>query len=274
MKARIVAPILSIILAVSAVESSAAAWEMKSVVVNDYPMCTASLNLGASDILRPVGHPRSFSLMVVPWTLTERRERGEEETKPVMYLRGFGPHHTRSRVSPTGFQLFNCWLRGYDVGEVVEHCELDDSEHRITYRIGREDTEEAWVSVGTNPGKAILYGEGRSNVPATFTRATQYSIWLDHPDEMFATNEPRTISINAGGNTRPDPNGLVSPSVLRFELRDAKWAMAWMQRCAQRHLDTGRLASSGVGESLLGPDGDFPFVPGMFDETSEPIDDW
>ena len=265
MKARIVAPVLSIILAVSVVESSAAAWDMKSVVINNFPMCTASLPIGANDVLRPFGQPRSLILTVLPWTLTERRERGEEETKPVTWLRGFGPHHTRSRVSPTEFGLYNCWLRGNDE-DVVEHCEVDRDEHRITYRIGNGDTEEAWVSVGTNPGYANLYGEGRSRVPAQVSRAAQYSIWLDHPDEMFATNEPRTININAGGNTRPDRNGLVSPSVLRFELRDAKWAMAWLQRCAQRHLDTGRLASSGVGESLLGPDGGFPFVPGMFDE--------
>lgn len=77
---------------------------------------------------------------------------------------------------------------------------------------------------------------------------------------MFATDERQVVRINAGGNSRPDVNGFISPSELRFELWDARSMRAAVQRCAERHLEAGLLEwptadADGDAELWTGPDG-------------------
>ena len=154
-------------------------------------------------------------------------------------------------------------------GTYSRRCNVDEVEHRITYRIDNGDRQEAWVEVHSGHSWVTLY-EGQSG-PAAFNHQGQSSVWWDYPDELFATNDRQLLRVDAGGNTRLDVNGLVSPSSLLIELWNGRQVMAQLQRCAQRYVDDGLLRAwqppTGVGELLLGPNGRVLGIPGGFDAS-------
>ena len=263
----------SVLLTVAGVGQSAFAWELYHWKMHaSFGHCAATLNVQRA----------ALRWTIAGYTVRERRNAGQDETKPILFINGFSPHHTRPRPSTLRFGLVTCWLDGG-----VRRCENFRTEHRITYRIGNGDREEAWVGVGSSHGNIALHPQEAApgHTPLPFTPAeiwpaSQSSAWWDWPDELFATNDRQLLRLDAGGNTRPDLNGLVSPTSLLVELWNARSVMAQLQRCAQRYLDDGLLgdAPTGVGELPLGPNGrvlGIPVdphghvldIPGGFDES-------
>lgn len=263
MKKRIGAHVSALVCA-AGMSLPAAAWEVTSYVHNfgrsggednRSGLCHATLPIGYGHL----GANRGFSgrtsfmaLVLGAGTVAARRQAGEDEMKPFLYLWGYGPHHTRSRPSghPVTQGVPRCSL--VPDGKGLVDCNVPHIEHRITYKLGRERPQEAWLLVAMHYGSLMLEELTGVFYAGRVFDAAQYSIWMDWPEEIFATDERQVLHINAGGNSRPDINGLTSPSSLRIELWDSASVMAQLQRCADRHMTNGVFAlPEGADPSVL-----------------------
>ena len=256
----------SVLLAVSAVESSAGDWDLKHAVYGSggqtrFGVCSATLDIGPSS--QPITRYMRWSIS--GGSVFLRRVNGEDETKPMLIVAGFGPHYTRSRDPLVAFPLPRCWLDRDDDGEIEERCEYPPTEHRITYRIGNGDREEAWVKVASSSGYRWFESVG-AFLPDHW-RGGIASNWWDWPDELFATNDRQLLRLDAGGNSRPNRAGWTSPSSLLIELRDARSVMAQLQRCAQRYRDAGLFDQIRFGNGDGDPHGHVLGMPGGFDAS-------
>ena len=248
------APCVSALVCAAGMSLPAAAWEVTSAVEGsgEYRtgFCTATLPIGLG------GVDKSMRVGIDGGTVWLRQLLGEDELKPLLFLHGFGPHHTRSRTAEIG--LDRCSLvSGESDSTAVVGCVTAYTEHRVSYRMGREALSDAWLLVGSDHG-TVTVGQALSGQDGVFAGGVsephQYSLWWDYPEEIFATDDRQVLEINAGGNSRADVNGLVSPSGLRIELWDSLSVMRQLQRCADRHMANGLLAppfGSGASVSVL-----------------------
>lgn len=105
-------------------------------------------------------------------------------------------------------------------------------EHRVTWELGESGRQEGWLAVATFP-------RGQYNTPPS-----GWAYWFDHPEEIFASNDLRTLRMYVGGNAKPSPNWFLSPTTLRVQVFDARSVAVQLRRCAERHIERGLLEGS------------------------------
>ena len=164
-------------------------------------------------------------------TRSRAGEQGEDIYRPIVYLdgdAGAGPRRTSHGFNP---MLLNCTTSPEDGRE----CTPSEDEYRITYSLsGARGTQEAWVFNSTD----TTYNRHGG---VSWSYATV--MWLDYPDNLFETNESKSIRINMGGVG--DGRGMRTTHEhlrhQRINYRYGAEVLKLLRACIDRHIAAGRV---------------------------------
>ena len=186
-----------------------------------------------------------------------RSLRGEDIYRPILVINNdarLGESRPSTMSTPRSAQ---CVYGGSTENYVA--CDLHEEEFRITYsldnrtpaelrRLPSPEVQEAWVY-----NLLSRFLDTRVADDGTSEDYTQYEVgrflWVDYPDNLFDTNESKTLRINVAGSRYSEG----AENHVRSELFTYSHAadMLRSQRdCVDRHVEAGRLVLPDGTESM------------------------
>ena len=139
-------------------------------------------------------------------------------------------------------------------------CDSLDEEYRITYsldnrtpaelrRLPSPEAQEAWVKVVTT-----RYYNSRQTDDGTFEDILSLTLgsfqWLDYPDNLFDTNESKTLRINVAGSRYLDSAANNHVANQLFTYSHGADMLRSQRDCVDRHVEGGRLVLPDGTESM------------------------
>ena len=209
-------------------------------MINDYATeydwgwsayCTADIGYGRPHI----------TLSLTYWTMRFRAMRDEDIYRPAIFLDGdasLGPQRPSQSEQYIASQV--CTTTDGS-GEPYD-CEELDEEFQITYSLsGVRGTQQAWVTNSTYRTYFDQEDRERYNRNIRWSSASVY--WTDYPDELFATNEAKSLRINMGGSRDFSHERSTSDHIRHQRINYSHGAevMKLLKACMDRHVAAGRV---------------------------------
>ena len=231
------------VLTVLAGSSSASQWAVEktasegddgwAVACRAYPVVHETSGLPSS----------SLSIFFSTDTIVLQETRGAPDVMKPMLIISARSNRGQSRPNETPLISVECPYNE-DTGTPV--CDkLDFHEYRMRYRIDANSPQDAWVqSVVVEAPYVWAPGAHWLEEDALLESALSY--WYDWPEELFTTDDWRSVKLRFGGMGRIYPDDERRPQLhhmaLRFTYAYGADTMATFNQCVEDHIRFGRLA--------------------------------
>lgn len=201
--------------------------------------CAANIGYGTSVL----------DLNLSQTTMEMRFWRGEDIYRPTISLDGDASQGSRRPTSQNQryFRSQACVFRPAEDGSGRWDCEDLDTQFRVTYSLsGVRDTQQAWVFNTT--WRYYYNEEDRERYSRDISWSRASVSWLDYPDELFDTNEAKSLRINMSGSRDYLSERSTTDHVRHQRINYSHGAevMKLLRACIDRHIAAGRVTPPGT----------------------------